>query len=588
MLRRFRLRPAPLAPLPLALFLALVFPLSGCDYSSPDLTEIPEGTYSSGVLPIVPRPTTGASSTTTAAEDPSRTDEKTAILGNVVQLIQSAATNPGGANFGQAIKNLNQYFSGTPTSAYQMSAAARSFLEGSVDKESVNLLEATEWTMPDARHLEDCMLYYKVARRVAGEGDDLARASQAFDWMVRHVQLVPSNTFRIANGTTAVARPYDVLLRGMAVESEGVWSERGWLFLVLCRQLGLDAGLITYTPRGATEPVVWCTAVLIDGTPYLFDTRVGLPIANAKGDGVATLEEAVTDPLILDKMDLPGQSPYGTTSAALLGSASKIGVLIDSGSRYFSPRMKLLQQSLAGKDQTILFRDPAEQRDAWTAALGKRFGGLKLWDLPAAIERLLFTSSEFMDASQQALVMFRSEFPLLYARTRQLRGEVTEAIEGYVSMRFAENATLTDGKTPMPPQIQQALDVHATYFLALSHLDRGDPKQAEFFFTRTLRLVPEPGRGQPYFNMYRWGASANLGRLLAAKGQLPEAIAHYCQTDNTTQKHGNLLSARDLVWREPTARLPKPLPPAPPPVFIPDTPSPTPPPSPLGPESLFQ
>jgi hypothetical protein len=352
----------------------------------------------------------------------------------------------------------------------------------------------------------------------------------------------------------------------MAVESDGVWSERGWLLLALCRQLGLDGGLVAYTPAGAKTPVIWCSAILIGQKPYLFDARVGLPIPDAKGNGVATLEEAMTNPVILDRMDLPGQSPYGTSRAALLASGSKIGVLIDSGSRYFSPRMKLLQQSLAGKDQTILFRDPAAQHDAWAKALGDRFGELKLWELPATIERLLFTSPEFVQATQQSLILFRSEFPLLYARMRQLRGEVDEAIENYVKMRFAENALMTDGKTRMPPEIQMALDVYATYFLALCHLDRDDPKQAEFFFTKTLQLVPEPGKGQPYFNMYRWGANANLGRLLEARKQTSEAIAHYCQTDNTTQRHGNLLRARDLVWLDPTSPRPAPLPPAPPPI----------------------
>ena len=45
----------------------------------------------------------------------------------------------------------------------------------------------------------------------------------------------------------AFARPYDVLLRGMATEAQGVWAERAWLFIALCRQLDIDAGLITYT-----------------------------------------------------------------------------------------------------------------------------------------------------------------------------------------------------------------------------------------------------------------------------------------------------------------------------------------------------
>ena len=80
------------------------------------------------------------------------------------------------------------------------------------------------------------------------------------------------------------------------------------------------------TPRaGAKAPVVWCVAVLIDKKPYLFDPRIGLPIPDARGDGVATLEEALTDPAVLDRMDLhiAGQPAYGTTRDALLASPTQ-------------------------------------------------------------------------------------------------------------------------------------------------------------------------------------------------------------------------------------------------------------------------
>ncbi len=237
-------------------------------------------------------------------------------------------------------------------------------------KERLAELEARTWRMPDARHVEDCMLYHAVATRIAGPGDDLKRVRRVFDWMVQQIQLVPAGALSPSPRLgQAYARPFDVLLRGMATESEGFWSERGWLFLSLCRQLGLDGGLVTYTPPGVEKPVIWCTAILIEGKPYLFDTRIGLPIPDARGDGVATLEDALTDPDLLARLDLPGQSPYGTTAAALRGSASKLGILLDSSVRYFAPRMKLLQKSLAGKDLTVLYRDPATQRDQWTKAL---------------------------------------------------------------------------------------------------------------------------------------------------------------------------------------------------------------------------
>ena len=89
---------------------------------------------------------------------------------------------------------------------------------------------------------------------------------------------------------------------------------------------------------------------MIDDKAYLFDARVGLEVPGPDGTGVATLEEALADPAILERMNLPGLLPYGTSRASLLGSPTKIGILIDSSQGYFSPKMKLLQRELCGQE----------------------------------------------------------------------------------------------------------------------------------------------------------------------------------------------------------------------------------------------
>ena len=176
----------------------------------------------------------------------------------------------------------------------------------------------------------------------------------------------------------------------MATESEGTaWAERAWLFMALCRQLGIDSGLITYTKGNASTPcypsrdrrtprriqrprVVWICAVLIDDQAYLFDARLGLEIPGPGGQGVATLEQALSDPSILERMNIPGLAPYSTSRASLLASPTKIGILIDSSPGYFSPKMRLLQRELAGEYRSILYSDPAEQRDHFIHVLGSR------------------------------------------------------------------------------------------------------------------------------------------------------------------------------------------------------------------------
>lgn len=557
---------------------------SGCDYSRDRNGDVPNGTYRSG---LVTSP--GSSHTQPPSVAVRDSTEKAVILAGSIELIQRAALQPGGDNFRLATQKLNQFFEGTPKADYQLDSAARAFLQPQLSPATLSELETTIWSIRDARHLEDCMMYYGIASRVGGTGDDLVRVRRVFDWIVRQIQLVPPGSLGSLQLPQVPARPYDVLLRGMATESEGFWAERSWLFMALCRQLGVDVGLVTYSRGNVVEPMVaragqderggaslsatarpakpaipWLCAALVGGQAYLFDARVGLPIPGPDGQGVATLNQALADPAILERMDLPGQSPYGTSRASLLASPSRIGILMDSSHGLLSPRMKLLQRDLAGKNRTILYRDPSELRDHFAQVLGDRCGEVKLWGIPLEVETQLFTNPQFTKSSAQSLLLFRPEFPLIVARIKHLRGDLSGAVQEYVSFRLADNLSqVTDKKKTIPKEVRDGLDIYATNYLALAHLERNSLVQAESMFLMLLDLLPEPGSNQPYYNMLRWGAHANLGRIYEAKGDLRRAIAYFGQSDPTMQHHGNLLRARELVWQDPMAAAPDPLPPAP-------------------------
>ena len=565
----------------------LVIAISGCNYTPPGRTVTTTGNFRPGVLPASKGKGVAGAPAALAKRDEA---ERAAILESSIKLIQGAALKPGGDNFRLATQKLNQYFEGTPRSGYQLDPEALAFLGGVLAPEMINALQLSRWAEGrDARHLEDCMMYYNIANRIGATGDDLARVRRVFDWIITQVQLVPAGSLGSPEVPQVYARPYDLLLRGMGTESEGFWAERAWTFMALCRQLGVDVGLLTYTkgnvvepyiPRavqGAAEgigmlgaakadrpPVVWICAALIDGQAYLFDARVGLPIPGPGGEGVATLEQAMTDPSILERMNLPGEDPYGTSMASLLASPTKIGVLIDSSQGYFSPKMKLLQGELAGKNRTILHRDVTEFRRHFAAVLGDRLGTVGLWSLPVEVETRLFTDSQFVKATAQTLLFLRGEFPLLYARIKQLRGELPEAISDYVSFRFSDSTTfVTDKNQLIPTPVQEGLDVYSSYYLALAHLERNNLGQAELMFRKVLEMLPEPSARVPFYSMFRWGAHTNLARIYEAQGDSRSAIAHYMAPQPTMQSHGNMLRARELVWDDPMAAVPDPLPEAP-------------------------
>ncbi|MHC5543337.1 hypothetical protein ACYOEI_34370, partial [Singulisphaera rosea] len=283
---------------PWSLLFGLASTLAGCNYAptTPPPRAITPTTGSSSSVGETSDEGLTASYSSGAGESDSQM--KPVIIKSVINLIQTAALKPGGDNFKQATGKLNNYFEGTPPQDYLLKPASREFLAKQLSPDALKGFESQSFEMPDARHLEDCMLYHGIAIRIGGNGDDLTRVRRVFDWTVRQVQLIPPNSLAVPGIGQAQARPYDVLLRGLATEAGGYWSERGWLFMSLCRQLGIDVGLITYTPADEKEPIPWICGVLIEQKIYLFDARIGLAIPKADGTGVATLDEALADPRV--------------------------------------------------------------------------------------------------------------------------------------------------------------------------------------------------------------------------------------------------------------------------------------------------
>ena len=520
----------------------------GCDYGASNQRLKTPGLVTrqgGGLYPGTPR-------------RPARPDDpemRKAILDSVIQLVESAATNPGGDNFAIAVDHLNHFFERFGgDSDFAMSPEARAFLEPRLGKNGVADLEGRTFAKRDGRHLEDCLLYHAIATRVAGQGEDLDRARAIFDWTVRQVQLVPAGALAPPGLPQAQSRPYDVLMRGQATEQDGHWAERSWVFMALCRQVGIDVGLVAFTPEGRpeAETAAWFCAAAIGGRAYLFDAGLGRPIPGPDGTGIATLEEAIHDPIVLDRLDLPGLADYPVDRADL--AAGPVRVLIDSGPGYLSSRMKRLQEELTGRKKVILYRDPADQRDRFARALGPRLREVTLWALPLEVEFSLFNDAKFVASAQYAIQFFDAQLPLLSARLDQLRGEMESSMLEYVRFRLVPGATLTDGKTPIPPPIHDALNMYATYYIGLCHLDQGHPDLAARMFRQAIDQTPEPVPGTPPFGLFRWGARSNLARLLDDRGEEEQALGLLLAPDPTREHLGNLLRARAIVWDDPFAR----------------------------------
>src|SRR5262249_11460117 len=174
---------------------------------------------------------------------------------------------------------------------------------------------------PDSLHLENCFLYRDIVAAVtAGLRDDRAKAEALFDWVVRNIQFVPTES-----------EPSIPLTPRMAlILGHGNVDERIWTFMELMRQAGIESVLVAYQEMDpeTRKPryVSWVPAALIDEQLMLFDTTLGLPVPGPNGQGIATLRQVVADPSLLSTLDLDAEHPYRVGPEEL----SKLVLLFES------------------------------------------------------------------------------------------------------------------------------------------------------------------------------------------------------------------------------------------------------------------
>jgi len=503
-------------------------------------------------------------------------DQRAVILKSVIELIRTAPENPGARNFAIAVDSLNQCFIDEPDGRYRVDEATRALFQTlSNPPAALTELESRQWVELDARHVEDCLLYSRITRRLTRDDrSTLENLERLFDWTITQVALAPANWLTLdPRLPQAQARPYDVLIRGLAVE-RGLWAERSWLFMALCRQLNLDAALVTVDPPDEqVGETLLGVAVVVDGEMVMFNLSTGFPLRDAQGQR-ATLAAMVRDPDLLRGYDLP-ESPFPVQPADLV--QGKVTFYLDSSRGYMCPKMKLLQELLSADLRMILHREPSAQFDAIfkaASAAGLNNPQVAFWDMPRQIEQLLLTSPQFVASTKDFLLFFNArleltpEMPLLAARLAQLRGDLGQAKTKYVNFRFADRIEQRDGNViQLPRELQAVLDLYATYFLGLCHLEAGNFENARRMFEQTLTLSPEPRRDLSVFvypHVFRWSALSNLARLEERAGQIAEAIRDYTRpNDLTPQKVGDQQRATQLVFDDPMRPLAPPRPPAP-------------------------
>lgn len=420
-----------------------------------------------------------------------------------------------------------------------------------LENELLRSAEDLKLNVYDASHLQETVTLQGISRSaVGGATSDLERAHLLFDWVIRNVQFPLSNDVQTSNGQVLRAPhlPMETLFFG-----RGDSIDRAWVFVLLCRQQGLDAVVLALPGNTPNDPVrPWVVGVLIDDQIYLFDPTLGLPVPGPNGEGIATLRQAIDDESILQQLNLDADHRYPVSPSEL----DAVTALIEASPAYLTRRMRVLEGKLAGEDKIVLAESPS--RIAKRISKIPQIAAARLWGLPydRFMQRVSPHSRDATVAALQAeLLPYRVDLlPADYqpaasnlqrGRLLHLKG-ILAAEEGEPSAnRFYQDARLADVDIEVPAlndtqrRILRRAKEDASYWLGLVAFERGR-------FEAALSHLQK--RSLSSDNSGRWAAGAhyNSGRAFEALGKFEDAIAEYKRSDDP-QLHGNLLRARSLA-----------------------------------------
>jgi len=293
-----------------------------------------------------------------------------------------------------------------------------------------------EFSRFDGFALQEAVWLRDVSLSARGDVvDDLDRARNLFDWTVRNIQLEADRLDRIPQ------LPRETLLFG-----RGTASERAWVFILLLRQLDIDAAMLAIDQQPGegekgnaaknskdnapglrsggekTEKALrpWCVGVLIEGEVYLFDPLRGLPIPAPRGVTLdetgqlairpATLAQVAADAKLLRRLDFDESHTYGVKAVDL----NRVTALLEASPAYLARSMKLLESHLIDPRKMVLTTSPTAQAERWKAA---HVAAARLWRMP--FETLDRRSRLDWQASAMWL---QDELPLYWVYQERLPG----------------------------------------------------------------------------------------------------------------------------------------------------------------------
>lgn len=416
---------------------------------------------------------------------------------------------------------------------------------------AVKELGELRFTRDDGIFLQTAVWLRDIAGWARGEQpDELSRAIELFDWVVINVQLdSQERMIRLPSGQLLIHTPWETLLLG-----HGTVFDRAWVYLLLCRQEGLDAAVVAVNRAAAGAPPLWevfAVGVLINGELYLFEPALGVPIPAKdglkveKGKGLvirpATLRELAADDSLLRRLDADPRNPYRVKAEDL----REVMLYVEGSPPYLSRRMEMVQKMLAGTESLVITTHPSEIAERLRQT--RHVKDVELWVVPYEAEQQRETFGQqigqhILREVMPYLAPVGEVVPLWRGRVLHFRGDFVgeESAAYYYQLARPPERLLASGNlAPDQEAILNRAKINASYWLGILALYQGNRKSAEdYFIKRTALSEPD--------SPWESGVLYALGRLNEKLGDYSRAITAYRSEMHLPNRYGNLVRAKWL------------------------------------------
>lgn len=404
-----------------------------------------------------------------------------------------------------------------------------------------------EFPAMDSPAFREAVWLRDVSTWASGEELDnpVKPAIALFDWVVKNVDLVRESRTQAQSGSVRVFQtPMETMLFG-----QGTGIDRAWLFVLLARQMNIEAALLGLADENNNLTKLWGVGVLIDGKVYLFEPVLGVPIPkpgslklteNGLALEPATLSEAAENEAVLEQLDVFQEGSYAVRAKDM----QRVVALVEASPSYLSQRMKMVENRLTGDQKIVLTTDATAQIERFKQC--QYVIGSQMWPLPYQTIwqeiRLAVKRQEWLAAKLRPLVFPPQSALLWRARSYYFKGQFTgdpSATSFYQAARRSDFAMSTANIDAQDRLQWQEIKIDASYWLGLMVAQTGNSRAAEDYL-KTRVLMANPG------GKWEYGATYNLARLAEATGDIPMAIKLYRIHLEAPQTQGNLIRARWL------------------------------------------